>query len=282
MRQPQATLASGSTQRNVPEPPKWPNVRGDVREPDQWCDLVPLISTPRPQSIGREATEVGQHAVETRELDARHLRVGLRRDERGLEKLPPERKNVVERPVHAGARMPARVEFQPERDAHRLAHVVGEGHLGPRGKVLAENPKAFVGVDAAPPRRRDRVRALEGQAGGVREQMADGGARRPRRLVEVDDALLGGDQDGQRRDRLRQRREPDGPARVAVRRDDRLSLHDACGRELGLPLVDLAQSVHRAGPILDGRPFRPRWPPRPNERANRSEPRLAGPLALPD
>ena len=48
----QATPSSGSTQRNVPLPPKWPNVRGEVRLPDQWPSFVPFSSTPSPQSSG--------------------------------------------------------------------------------------------------------------------------------------------------------------------------------------------------------------------------------------
>ena len=53
----------------------------------------------------------------------------------------------------------------------------------------------------------------------VREQVANGRARRPGRLVEVDDALLGGDERRERGDRLRDRSESNRACRVAVRRD---------------------------------------------------------------
>ena len=44
--------ASGSTQRNVPLPPKWPNVRGEFRSPVQCGRFASRSSTPRPQSFG--------------------------------------------------------------------------------------------------------------------------------------------------------------------------------------------------------------------------------------
>ena len=44
--------ASGSTQRNVPLPPKWPNVRGELRVPVQCGDFESRSSIPRPQSFG--------------------------------------------------------------------------------------------------------------------------------------------------------------------------------------------------------------------------------------
>ena len=46
----QASPASGSTHRKLPERPKWPNVRGEFREPVQCGALASLISKPRPQS----------------------------------------------------------------------------------------------------------------------------------------------------------------------------------------------------------------------------------------
>ena len=46
----QAIGASGSTQRKLPDWPKWPNVRGEFRDPVQWGAFPFLISNPRPQS----------------------------------------------------------------------------------------------------------------------------------------------------------------------------------------------------------------------------------------
>lgn len=48
----QAAPAAGSSQRNVPDCPKWPKVRGEDEEPVQCGDLESRISKPRPQSLG--------------------------------------------------------------------------------------------------------------------------------------------------------------------------------------------------------------------------------------
>src|SRR6185295_1567332 len=48
----QAAPASGSTQRNEPDPPKWPNVRSEFCFPVQCGDLASRSSKPRPQSFG--------------------------------------------------------------------------------------------------------------------------------------------------------------------------------------------------------------------------------------
>ena len=44
--------ASGSTQRNEPDWPKWPKVDGERASPVQWGDLASLSSKPSPQSLG--------------------------------------------------------------------------------------------------------------------------------------------------------------------------------------------------------------------------------------
>src|SRR5439155_15021807 len=47
-----AVPGPGSTQRNVPDCPKWPKVRGELFAPVQ-CGLLPSRSSkPRPQSFG--------------------------------------------------------------------------------------------------------------------------------------------------------------------------------------------------------------------------------------
>ena len=149
--------------------------------------------------------------------------------------------------MHPGARMAARVEREPERLDDRRPDVVRERHLGLSGDVLAEHAEALVRVDPPPPGRRDRRLALERQAGGVREQMTDGCARRPRRLVEVDDALLGRDERRERGDRLRDRREAHGtarvPAGVAIAPSARVTPAAANGH---VPGVDLVQRLHGA------------------------------------
>ena len=117
--------------------------------------------------------------------------------------------------------------------------------------MLTEHGEALVGVDPAPARRRNRRRPLEGQPGGVREQMPHGRAGRPGRLVEVDDALLGGDERRERADGLRHRGERNGAERVAAGRDRAVGAGDAGRRERDVPAVDLAQSLQR-GAILPG------------------------------
>jgi hypothetical protein len=52
VRHAQASCASGSTQRKVPVPPKWPNVRGEFSEPVQCGRFPSRSSKPRPQSFG--------------------------------------------------------------------------------------------------------------------------------------------------------------------------------------------------------------------------------------
>ena len=92
----------------------------------------------------------------------------------------------------------------------------------------------------------DRGQTLEGQAGGVGKQVAQGRAGRAGRLVEVDDALLGSDQRRERRDRLGDR----GPAEDVLARPLGSNLlavaQDADGYRLGRPALDLPKSVHGA------------------------------------
>ena len=97
---------SGSTQRKVPAPPKWPNVRDEVRPPDQCARLRALELDAKPPVERAEPPVVGEHAVEARELDRHHLVARLRGDERRREELAAERQDVVERTVHPGARVP--------------------------------------------------------------------------------------------------------------------------------------------------------------------------------
>src|SRR5207244_5532402 len=59
VRTPRATFASGSTHTNVPLPPKWPNVREELREPVQCGDFSSRSSTPRPQSFGSTRPQSG-------------------------------------------------------------------------------------------------------------------------------------------------------------------------------------------------------------------------------
>ena len=60
VRTPSARPASGSSQRKVPLPPKWPNVRGELRAPVQCGDLSSRSSKPRPQSFGSKRPKSGR------------------------------------------------------------------------------------------------------------------------------------------------------------------------------------------------------------------------------
>ena len=51
---------SGSIQRNVPLPPKWPNVRAELRVPVQCGCFASRNSTPRPQSFGSKRPTSGR------------------------------------------------------------------------------------------------------------------------------------------------------------------------------------------------------------------------------
>ena len=132
------------------------------------------------------------------------------------------------------------IEADAERRAHRLAHVRGERDLRAFRDVRGEHAEPLVGVDASLARPRDRLGALEREPARVREQVANRRAGRPRRLVEVDDAFLGGDERRERGDRLRHGREANGSRRLAARVDPALGVDDTRGGELDGPLVDLA------------------------------------------
>ena len=139
---------------------------------------------------------------------------------------------------------PVGVEPEPERLADRRAHVLREGHLRPLGELGREHAEAFVRVDPAPLGRRDRLRALEGQAGGVGQQVADGRSRRAGRLVQIDDSFLGGHEHRQRGDRLRDGGKADRAPRVAMGLHAPAAEDDPGGRERDRPLVDLAKGLH--------------------------------------
>ena len=195
---------SGSTQRNVPQPPKWPNVRGELRAPDQCGAFVALDLDAETPVQRAEPAEVRQHAVEAGELDARHLRERLRRNERRRAARARARA-LLERAVHAGARVPAgRAQARAVRTPPRARSPRTASRRARRGaRRVPETPRSS--RSAAAPGGAIGVVALERQAGRVRQQVPHGGAGRARGLVEVDDALLRGDEHRERRDGLRDR-----------------------------------------------------------------------------
>ena len=121
---------------------------------------------------------------------------------------------------------PSGSRLEAERLADGRAHVVGERHLGararrarrgrrsPRSSRCGGGPGGAIGTAPS-----------NGQPGGVREQVAHRRAGRPGRLVEVDDALLGGDERRERAHRLRDRGEARPARRASPRRRDRGRRH---------------------------------------------------------
>ena len=110
--------------------------------------------------------------------------------------------------------------------------------------MRCQHAKGLVRVDPPVSRTRDRLGALERQAGGVREQVPDRRAGRAGGLVEVDHALLGGDHRRERRHGLRHGGEPNDARGVASGRHGTGRIDDSRGGELGRPVVDLAKCLH--------------------------------------
>jgi hypothetical protein len=71
-------------------------------------------------------------------------------------------------------------------------------------------------------------------------------ARGPSGLVEIDDALFGGNEHRERNDGLGDRCQSDRPSAVAVRRDRPTRIDDADCSERDRPVIDLAKCLHAA------------------------------------
>ena len=162
---PSARSRSGSTQTNVPLPPQWPNVRGDVSVPEKCGCLLLLELEAEPPVVRVEATEVGDHSGEARELDARRLGERLRRDQRRREQLAHEARRGPRAsradPRAGGA---AQDGLHPERAQDRLREILLEGHLRVRGDPLGGGLEAGIRVDPPRPRLRDRRRPRRREA----------------------------------------------------------------------------------------------------------------------
>ena len=98
----------------------------------------------------------------------------------------------------------------PQRGEHRLAEVVGEGHVRRRGDRLGDHLEPGVGVDPPALGPADRLDAVERVAAGVGEQVAQRASGLADRVVERHDALLEGDERRPRRQRFGQRRQAEG------------------------------------------------------------------------
>ena len=80
----------------------------------------------------------------------------------------------------------------------------------------AQQIEAGVRVDPAATGRGQDRGPLEAEPGGMGEEVADRRARRTRRLIEVEQPPIGGDQDGRRGHQLGHRRPPEAVCRVPV------------------------------------------------------------------
>jgi hypothetical protein len=109
---------------------------------------------------------------------------------------------------------------------------------GSIGDERAQRVKPAVGVDPARPRRGDRRQALEGQARGVGEQVADRRARRPGRFLEPDHPAIDLDENGERGRDLGDRGPSEDPLAVAARGEDARRLEHRGRSVLGAPGID--------------------------------------------
>ena len=123
-----------------------------------------------------------------------------------------------------------------------MREVVGERHLGPLLDEGGRDLEAVVRVDTPEAGPADRRPRIEREAGRMCQQVPERRAGRARRLVEVDEPLLRGDEHRHRRRHLRHRGPRESPPRVPVRRGG--SAGDADGDVVARPPVDLAQRIH--------------------------------------
>ena len=170
---------SGSTQRNVPEPPKWPNVRGEVSVPDQWPALPSFSSKPEPPVDRVEAAVVRQHAGQARERDRRRLGERLAARRASAQAAPARaRPQSRKRPVDVRGRRAAELRAHPERPEDGLGEVPLERHLGARRDVRGERLEALVRVD--PPLARPARSAGRRRKAGRSRARAGAGPSTPR------------------------------------------------------------------------------------------------------
>ena len=206
-RQTQASPASGSTHRKLPDWPKWPNVRGEFRDPVQCGDLaVPDLEAQAPVVV-LLAAEPGQHAGQAGKGDRGRLGQQVLVHQGRAGQLDGQVHQVAER----ADRAPGRGALQP-----------GGGHARAAGRSRRPAAARRAGRSARRrSRRRSRCRgwsrcaggragqdrvAVEGEPGRVRQQVPDRRSRRSGRLVQVEQAALHRVERGQRDEQLGHRR----------------------------------------------------------------------------
>ena len=226
----------------VPERP------GRARRPRPVRRLVVTQLEAQAPVVGLLVPEPRQHAVEPRELHRRRLGHRLGREQCRGAQFGGEAREVGQRRHGAvPGRSLERRRGHAQRLAHRLVQVVGERDPRPRGEVVGQHLEPGRGVQPARPRFGHDALLGERQARGVREQVPDGRALRPRGLVEGDGLLLDGEQRGHRDQELGHRREREAPVDLAVGRRPRGG-HDGGRRVLDGPVVHAAQALHGRRP----------------------------------
>ena len=132
-----AIPTSGSTQRNVPLRPKWPNVRGELRAPVQCGRLAVAELEAEAPVVRLLPAEARQHAVEAGELHGRRL----------VERLAA--RSASARAARARPRAAARASASTpeaaragEREAPHVLEVRGERHLGALADERAEHGRS--------------------------------------------------------------------------------------------------------------------------------------------
>src|SRR5207244_9625174 len=91
--------------------------------------------------VGLHATETGQHAVQSGELDARRLGEQLRREPGWAQQLVRDREELAERPLEPEGRRAS------EGEAPHLLEVRRERHLGPLADERGRELEAAVRID---------------------------------------------------------------------------------------------------------------------------------------
>ena len=241
----QARSSSGSTQRNVPLPPKCPKLRraGRLAHPGGLLRAAQVEAQPPVHGVLPAESRV--HAGQAGELHRHRLGQQRRLDQGRPQQLLREAAQVRRRPEGAvgGGALELGV-LHAERSEDPLAEVVGHGHAGRAGQHLAQPLEPRVGVGAPAADGADRHRVVEPEARGVGEEVAHGRPGWTGGCVEVEHAFLASDQAAVGDEQLRHRRQPDravqvaAPGQRAVRTD-----HDHRGVIDG-PAVDEGERVH--------------------------------------
>ena len=188
----------------------------------QWLGLRVLELEAEAPVERVEAAEARQDAGEAREGDRRRLGQRLGRDERRRQKLAREAGGIVASvpctsrcAATRAAPLPSRAgRRRPRRGSARTAsrRAPRRGRRAPRSPGWSRSAARPAGAIGGP--------GVEWQPARVGEQMPDRRALRPRRLVEVDDALLDRDERRERGRELRHRGPAEDVLDGTVSRDD--------------------------------------------------------------